>query len=84
MYKILCVAGRDKVRFNQYVQIESMRFDTLEYAKKAVEILSSLFTETVFELLDLDEYEESFRESKCDYCNCALRDCSLCGSDAEG
>lgn len=62
MYKINCVAGRDKIRFNQAVQIEAMRFDTLEFARKAVEILSGLFTETVFELLDLDDYASKFSE----------------------
>ena len=30
------------------------------------------------EIFSLDE-ENPYRESKCDYCNCALRDCSLCG-----
>lgn len=29
-------------------------------------------------------YDEVYRDSKCDYCNCAIRDCSLCGSNAEG
>lgn len=84
MYKILCVSGREKLRFNQILQIEDMRFNTLEFAKKATEILARIFPDTVFELLDLDEYEERIRDSKCDYCNCALRDCSLCGPNAEG
>lgn len=32
----------------------------------------------------MEQIEEEFRDSKCDYCNCALRDCSLCGSNVEG
>lgn len=63
MYKILC-HKRDTMRFNQIFQVEEMRFEEIKFAKNAVEILSRIFPEVIFELLDLEEYEKRISESE--------------------